>query len=44
MMAQLRQGYIEEEPEDIIDVTPQAWRPVREVMAELEAHTEEAER
>jgi hypothetical protein len=39
MLAQLRQGYIEEEPEDMIDVTPQAWRPMREVMSELEAAT-----
>jgi hypothetical protein len=40
MMAQLRQGYVEHDPEDMIDVTPQAWRPMREVMAELEAATE----
>jgi transposase len=36
-MAQLRQGYIEEEPDDMIDVTPQPVRPVREALAELEA-------
>jgi transposase len=37
LMAQLRQGYIEEEPEDMIDITPQPMRPTGHVLAELEA-------
>lgn len=36
----LRRGSIEEEPEDMIDVTPQPVRPVREVLAALEATAE----
>jgi hypothetical protein len=37
MMAQLRSGYVEEEPEDMIDITPHHPIALKDIMAELRA-------
>lgn len=42
LLAQMRQGYIEHEPEDILDVTPRPAKPIKELLAELKAAEEVA--